>query len=92
MNRRQRQILVHSCLYYRWDYNIIDDHTYDYWCKELAELIVQHPEEFKKTVYYQDYIGFDGSTGFDLPSGNPEIVSTAYHLMEYHKKLRNMSQ
>lgn len=89
MNRRERQILVHSCLYYRLDSSIIDDHTYDYWCKELADLIVAHPEVFKQTAHYQDYIGFDGSTGMDLPIGNPEVYSRAVQLLEYHRRVQH---
>ncbi len=37
VNRRQRQILVHSFLYYQLNENIIDDFTFDKWSKELHE-------------------------------------------------------
>lgn len=82
-NRRERQILVHSCLYYRLDTNIISDDTYDRWSKELAEAIEEHPETFKKTVYYKEYKEFDGSTGYNLPSGLPDIVNRAMRLAKY---------
>lgn len=86
MNRRRRQILVHSCLYYRFNENIISDHTYDMWCKELAELQIKHPEVSKQGVYYEFYKDFDGSTGFDLPIHNTEIINTASRILNTHKK------
>lgn len=68
INRRQRQILVHSCLYYQFNENLIQDHVYDAWSKELAELIQSHKEEFKRSVYYAAFKDYDGCSGFDLPS------------------------
>lgn len=82
MNRRQRQILVHSFLYYQLNTNLITDHTYDQWSKELAKLMKDHAEEAKKTVYYNDFKDFDGSSGYDLPYSNPEVQSTAYKLLK----------
>ncbi|WP_423220055.1 DNA ligase LigA-related protein [Bacillus cereus] len=31
ITQRRHQILVHSCIYYQYNTNIIDDHTYDRW-------------------------------------------------------------
>ena len=87
MNRRQRQVMVHSCLYYRLDANIITDHQFDAIAHELAQLIVDHPETFKRSVYYEAFIDFDGSTGMDLPTYLPHVVSKALHLLNYHNEL-----
>ena len=38
MRRRRLQILVHSCIYYRFNTNLVTDHQYDSWGKELVEL------------------------------------------------------
>ena len=59
INRRERQILVHSCLYYQFNENLIQDHVYDAWSKELAELIQSHKEEFKSNPTSKLYQGFD---------------------------------
>ncbi|MEH7117241.1 hypothetical protein V7128_07440 [Neobacillus vireti] len=88
MNRRERQLTVHSFLYYQLNESIISDHTFDLWSKELVDLMEQYPEEFKQTVFYNDFKDFDGSSGFDLPYGNPNIQSIGYRLLEYHRKLR----
>jgi hypothetical protein len=87
MNRRQRQLLVHSFLYYQLNANIINDHTFDLWSKELAEAIKTHPEIFKQTVYAKEFESFDGSSGYDLPFHYPEVQDTGYKLLNYHNNL-----
>lgn len=68
INRRRHQVLVHSYLYYQMNTNIIDDHTYDMWCKELAELQHQYPIESNNVEFYkEEFKEFDGSTGYHLP-------------------------
>ena len=81
INRRQRQILVHSCLYYQFNENLIQDHVYDAWSKELAELIRDYKDEFRESVYYTAFIGYDGCSGFDLPFSDPRIVGVAESLL-----------
>lgn len=63
---RERQILIHSYLYYHRDNNIISDKEYDKLSYGLVEMIKQYPEEFEESQYHKCFNGFDGSTGFDL--------------------------
>lgn len=88
MNRRQRQILVHSFLYYQLNENIISDSDFDRWSKELYEAMKENPEIAKQTVYYKDFLEFDGSSGYDLPYANPEIQSTGFKLLKIHAEMR----
>ena len=88
INRRRYQILVHSCIYYRFNENIITDHTYDKWCKELAELQIKYPKESSECMYANEFKDFDGSTGFHLPMHQPNIVSRAQALLTYNRKKR----
>lgn len=67
IQQRRLQILVHSCIYYEFDTNIIDDHTYNGWAHELAKLQEENPDISKKGMYADAFKKFDGSTGFDLP-------------------------
>jgi len=89
INRRERQLLVHSFLYYQLNENIISDHIFDLWSKELAKAIIDHPETFKQSVYAEGFKNFDGSSGYDLPFHLPEIQNAGYRLLKYHNEKRN---
>lgn len=84
--RRRRQTLVHSYLYYRKNTNIISDHTFDAWTKELADLQERFPEEAAAAVYAKEFEGFDGSSGYDLPTHYPNVMNTAEHLLRIHRE------
>lgn len=86
IQQRRYQMLVHSCIYYQMGDNIIDDHTFDRWAKELAELQETYPEESKQARYYEEFIGFDGSSGFDLPYHYPNIQQIAYSLLDNRER------
>lgn len=81
INRRQRQVLVHSFIYYQMNENVISDHTFDRWCKELVELRRNHPKEHAASIYVRDFADFDGSSGFDLPYHLPDIQAKAMRLL-----------
>ncbi|WP_141539789.1 DNA ligase LigA-related protein [Bacillus cereus] len=87
ITRRRHQILVHSCIYYRFSDNIISDHTYDAWAKELAKLQEHYPPEAKSADLAKEFEEFNGDTtsGFDLPIHHPYTVIKAQQLLAYHK-------
>ncbi|WP_137743397.1 DNA ligase LigA-related protein [Robertmurraya siralis] len=86
IHRRRRQILIHSYLYYEMNTNLIDDHTYDLWTKQLAELQKQHPNESKNIDFYYDiFVDFDGSTGFHLPK-EAWMHDVCLRLINEHKR------
>ena len=70
INRRRRQILVHSYLYYKQDTNLIPDFTFDVWCKELVQLHTEHPKEAAKAVFEKAFEGWQGFSGYDLFSND----------------------
>ena len=86
INRRRRQVLVHSCIYYRFNESLITDHTFDAWARELTELQRQWPEVAGGCVYAEAFKDFDGSTGFDLPLHDPWVMSKAAKLLEYRRR------
>lgn len=86
INRRRRQILVHSCIYYDLGDNIISDHTWSAWAFELAELQKSYPEIAAQCAFHKEFIGFDGSTGCDLPLRDPWVLNKALKLLRYKKK------
>ena len=86
INQRERQLLVHCCLYYGMNENIISDDKYDFFSFDLAYLIKKYPEDFKKSAYCYEFRNFDPSTGLGLNYKKPEIFKAAYRLKKYHKK------
>lgn len=82
INRRQRQILVHSNLYYRQNVNLITDAQYDRWSHQLYDLIQTHPKEFRKSAWYEAFRTFDGNTGMGLPYTDSWVEGTANHLLK----------
>lgn len=86
INRRQRQILVHSYIYYELDNNIIDDITWSKWALELEDLQRNYPEESSAAVYAKEFEHFDHSTGAGLNYFKPEIMGVARMLLRYKKE------
>jgi hypothetical protein len=81
INRRRRQILVHSIIYYSFDENIISDAQWSKWAEELVQLQKQYPDIACECVYADAFKTFDGSSGFDLPLNDPRAYNTALRLL-----------
>jgi NAD-dependent DNA ligase len=90
IRRRRRQILVHSCLYYRLSETLVPDHVYDGWARELAVLHEKYPDIASTVEYHEYFQDFTSETvsGFDLPVHLPEIIAIAHSLLKYHKQLK----
>lgn len=84
INRRRRQILVHSIIYYKMDSNIISDRQWSEWAVELDELQKKYPNIAKHCVYAEDFEDFDPSTGYSLPLDDPWAIHKARYLLELH--------
>lgn len=67
INRREKQILVHSILYYQFNESIWHDRLYDRVALELYKLMNDYPEEFKQSELYDIFKDFDPATGHDFP-------------------------
>lgn len=65
-NYLQRQIIVHSIIYYELNQNVISDKKFDSISKQLIMLSKKMKSEYKKTEYYYCFKDFDGNTGFYL--------------------------
>lgn len=83
--RKRQQILVHSCLYYRFDTNLIEDYQYDRIGRSLAELQTKYPELSREVTYkYKAFetFGQDGCySGYNLPTSDPDVVRKAQRLV-----------
>ena len=86
IHRRRLQITIHSCIYYRMNENIISDHQWAAWAKELVEAQERFPAVAEKQLWAKEFADFDGSTGFSLPINEPGVVAAARRLLAYRKK------
>lgn len=92
IKRRRRQILIHSCLYYRLASNIISDFQYDMWAKELGKLQVEHPDLSQHVEdYYEYFKDYDAecTSGYQLPISDLNVIRKAQQLLDYNEKLQN---
>lgn len=98
IQRRRHQLLIHSCIYYHMNQSLISDAQWDSWARELVELQRKYPKIADRVDYHEAFKGFDGSTGFDLPITNPEIINKAKWIImnqgrfNYNEKIRVISK
>lgn len=88
--RRRLQVLVHSCLYYVFNENLISDSTWSAWARELVELQRKYPSIAARVDYAKEFQDFDASTGFQLPTRNFEIMAKAQYLLDIRKEKANV--
>jgi NAD-dependent DNA ligase len=81
LERKIRQFLVHSFLYYQLDESIIGDHEYDMLVTEIMEFI-QDDYIYKSII--ENSLGAEGS-GFSIRKYPQEIISTSLHLLYQQK-------
>lgn len=86
INQRQQQLLVHSFIYYQLGDNIIPDYLFDRWSNELASLQKRYPRLAKQSIYHQEFLDFEGGSGFNLPYHYPKIQAAGIWLLEQHRK------
>lgn len=89
ITRLRHQLLVHSCLYYRFNTNIISDHKFDEISNELVKLQTQYPYVASECIYHEHFKGFDGSSGYDLPYHLDEVIQRTLKLLNYHNRKNN---
>lgn len=89
IQRRRLQLLVHSCIYYAYNENLVTDNTWAKWALELEKLQAQYPEIANKVRWAEAFKSFDHSTGYNLPFDENGIRSKAIQLLRYSEKLKD---
>jgi hypothetical protein len=77
IKQRRAQMLIHSCIYYELDDNIVSDHQWQAWADELQELQSKHPELIEMGFYDQYFKDWDGATGAHLPHRDRWVYNKA---------------
>ena len=75
-------MLVHSCIYYHLDRNVISDKQWDKWARELVKLQSKYPEISKKVIWYEAFKDWDASTGAFLPITDEWVVQKAHYILK----------
>jgi NAD-dependent DNA ligase len=86
IKQRRAQMLVHSCIYYEMNDNIVSDHQWQAWADELEQLQKDHPEECQIGYFDYEFRDWDGSTGNHLPHRHPLVYNKAKWLLDYHRR------
>lgn len=73
-------MLVHSYIYYELNQNIVSDHKWSRWAKELEQLQKDYPKESAEVEYADQFVDWDGSSGAFLEFSE-NIKSIAHHLL-----------
>lgn len=75
----RRLMLVHSCIYYELNTNIVSDHKWQEWANELTSLQMFHGADFG--FYDSAFATWDGSTGYHLPLRDVDVLNAARGLL-----------
>lgn len=79
--RRRQQLLVHSCIYYNMDRNLISDRQWDMWARELRQLQEDHPYISEQVEWYDAFKDWDASSGAFLPLKDSWVINKAHQLL-----------
>lgn len=81
IKQRRWQMLIHSCLYYNMNENIVSDATWSRWAIELRDLQDQYPDISRDVEFAEYFQGWTGSSGFDLPINEDWIYEKANRIL-----------
>lgn len=82
IRQRRAQMLIHSCIYYELNDNIVSDHQWQAWADELEALQRTYPDWTQIGFYDWNFRDWDGSTGNHLPHRDPWVFSKANYILE----------
>ena len=86
IQQRRYQILVHSCIYYHLNDNVISDKQWDGWARELVELQNKYPKIAEKVSLHSYFKDWDASTGAFLPITQDWVIAVAKHVLSLFDK------
>ena len=88
VKKLRSQMLVHSCIYYLLNDNLISDHEWTARAKKLAALQEKAKAKFGHCNigwYDAEFENWDGSSGFHLPHRDPWVLRKAHQLLSWRK-------
>lgn len=92
IQQRRIQLLVHSCIYYELDSNVISDMQWDTWARELRDLQSKYPSIARQVMWSDAFDGWDASTGAFLPIKDEWVMKKAILLVGKPKKIKKKEE
>ena len=89
IKRRRLQMLIHSCMYYRYSTSIWTDLEFDTKARELMRLQNAYPDLSKQIIWAKEFEGWDGTTGFDLPIADRWVDGITQSIIKLEKERGN---
>jgi hypothetical protein len=89
IRQRRAQMLVHSCIYYELNDNIVSDHQWQAWADELQQLQEQNPDCCNIDFFDWEFRDWTGATGNHLPHRNPWVYNKAQHILSITRNMNN---
>ena len=82
--RIRRQILVNSCIYYRFGKAVITDKQFDKWAYELADLQKKYPDlAVECGCFNEEFKDWTGESGYQLPLWGNWVERKAQQILDY---------
>ena len=92
IQQRRFQMLIHSCIYYELNQNLISDKKWDMWARELRDLQNTYPDISKRVQLYEEFKDWDASTGAFLPIKEKWVVNRAKWLLANYNNLTEIKE
>lgn len=86
IKQRRAQMLIHSCLYYDMDTNIVSDDQWQHWADELEKLQKENPGLIEIGFYDKYFRDWDGATGSHLPHRDKWVYNKALKMIRDMEK------
>lgn len=86
IRQRRAQMLIHSCIYYELNENVVDDHTWQKWADELEEVQRCAPDSCLIGFFDEFFVDWTGATGSHLPLRDSWVLGQALWLFAQHKE------
>lgn len=90
LERKQRQLIVHSFIYYHKNGSIWPDSKFDKTAKEVYSVLSS--ETAKQSKFYEVFKDFDGCTGYNLANYKWVDESDPLNSQSYEKHFNWLSE
>lgn len=90
IRQRRAQMLIHSCIYYEMDDNIISDHKWQEWADELTDLQNYWPELCEQNFFDEHFKDWTGATGNHLPHRHPWVYNKAMQILQWNRREQSL--